>query len=140
MEAIRENRLEEDLVFSVDMAQISNNNGFKQCSSNHLEPTRTKEVDKEEALQMEAEALAKLQKDRQVIDNQRGFELSSSTRQKAQVLNKQDYDLMVFPESESHKKAVDIDVESSPKLNLRNYYWMMVLKLEKHLFCQLLLF
>lgn len=74
------------------MAQISNNNGFKQCSSSHLEPTRTKDVGKEEALQMEAEALAKLQKDRRVTDNQRGCEWSSSTRQKAQVYSKQDYD------------------------------------------------
>ncbi|XP_004635008.1 phosphatidylinositol 4-phosphate 3-kinase C2 domain-containing subunit alpha [Octodon degus] len=102
----------------MDMAQISSNNGFKQCSSTHLEPTRTKEVDKEEALQMEAEALAKLQKDRQVIDNQRSLELSSSTRQKAQAFNQQDYDLMVFPESESHKRAVDIDVEKLTQAEL----------------------
>ncbi|XP_012636126.2 phosphatidylinositol 4-phosphate 3-kinase C2 domain-containing subunit alpha isoform X2 [Microcebus murinus] len=100
------------------MAQISSNNGFKQCSSSHLEPTRTKDVDKEEALQMEAEALAKLQKGRQVTDNQRGFELSSSTRQKAQVYNKQDYDLMVFPESDSQKRAVDIDVEKLTQAEL----------------------
>ncbi|XP_008588392.1 PREDICTED: phosphatidylinositol 4-phosphate 3-kinase C2 domain-containing subunit alpha-like, partial [Galeopterus variegatus] len=100
------------------MAQISSNNGFKQCSSSHLEPTRTKDVDKEEALQMEAEALAKLQKDRQVTDNQRGFELSNSTRQKAQVYNKQDYDLMVFPESDSQKRAVDIDVEKLTQAEL----------------------
>ncbi|XP_033619999.1 phosphatidylinositol 4-phosphate 3-kinase C2 domain-containing subunit alpha isoform X3 [Fukomys damarensis] len=100
------------------MAQISSNNGFKQCSSSHLEPTRTKEVDKEEALQMEAEALAKLQKDREVTDSQRSLELSSSTKQKAQVLNKQDYDLMVFPESESHKRAVDIDVEKLTQAEL----------------------
>ncbi|XP_021119514.1 phosphatidylinositol 4-phosphate 3-kinase C2 domain-containing subunit alpha isoform X2 [Heterocephalus glaber] len=100
------------------MAQISSNNGFKQCSSSHLDPTRTKEVDKEEALQMEAEALAKLQKDRQVTDSQRSFEWSSSTRQKAQVLNKQDYDLMVFPESESHQRAVDIDVEKLTQAEL----------------------
>ncbi|XP_069327286.1 phosphatidylinositol 4-phosphate 3-kinase C2 domain-containing subunit alpha isoform X1 [Eulemur rufifrons] len=100
------------------MAQISSNNGFKQCSSSHLEPTRTIDVDKEEALQMEAEALAKLQKDRQVTDNQRGFELSSSTRQKAQVYNKQDYDLMVFPESDSQKRAVDIDVEKLTQAEL----------------------
>uniref|UniRef100_A0A8C8X868 Phosphatidylinositol 4-phosphate 3-kinase C2 domain-containing subunit alpha n=1 Tax=Panthera leo TaxID=9689 RepID=A0A8C8X868_PANLE len=98
------------------MAQISNNNGFKQCSS-HLEPTRTKEVDKEEALQMEAEALAKLQKDRGVTDNQRAFELSSNTRQKAQVYNKQDYDLMVFPESDTQKRA-DIDVEKLTQAEL----------------------
>ncbi|XP_048955056.1 phosphatidylinositol 4-phosphate 3-kinase C2 domain-containing subunit alpha isoform X2 [Canis lupus dingo] len=99
------------------MAQISSNNGFKQCSS-HLEPTRTKEVDKEEALQMEAEALAKLQKDRRVTDNQRGFELSSNTRQKAQVYNKQDYDLMVFPESDTQKRTVDIDVEKLTQAEL----------------------
>lgn len=100
------------------MAQISSNNGFKQCSSSNLEPTRTKDVDKEEALQMEAEALAKLQKGRQVTDNQRSFELSSSTRQKAQVYNKQDYDLMVFPESDTKKRAVDIDVEKLTQAEL----------------------
>uniref|UniRef100_A0A9L0SZT6 Phosphatidylinositol 4-phosphate 3-kinase C2 domain-containing subunit alpha n=1 Tax=Equus caballus TaxID=9796 RepID=A0A9L0SZT6_HORSE len=100
------------------MAQISSNNGFKQCSSSHLELTRTKDVDKAEALQMEAEALAKLQKDRRVTDNQRGFELSSSTRQKAQVYNKQDYDLMVFPESDTQKRAVDIDVEKLTQAEL----------------------
>uniref|UniRef100_A0A8D1EWS5 Phosphatidylinositol 4-phosphate 3-kinase C2 domain-containing subunit alpha n=1 Tax=Sus scrofa TaxID=9823 RepID=A0A8D1EWS5_PIG len=100
------------------MAQISSNNGFKQCSSSHLEPTRTKDVDKEEALQMEAEALAKLQKDRRVTDNQRGFELSSSMREKAQVYNKQDYDLMMFPESDTQKRALDIDVEKLTQAEL----------------------
>ncbi|XP_016080648.1 PREDICTED: phosphatidylinositol 4-phosphate 3-kinase C2 domain-containing subunit alpha isoform X2 [Miniopterus natalensis] len=99
------------------MAQISSNNGFKQCSSSHLE-SRTKDVDKEEALQMEAEALAKLQKDRGVTDNQQGSELSSSTRQKAQAYNKQDYDLMVFPESDTQKRAVDIDVEKLTQAEL----------------------
>lgn len=100
------------------MAQISSNNGFKKCSSSPPESTRTKDVGKEEALQMEAEALAKLQKDRQVTDNQRGFELSSSTGQKAQVYNKQDYDLMVFPESDTQKRAVDIDVEKLTQAEL----------------------
>lgn len=47
---------------------------------------------------------------------------------------------MVFPESDTQKRAVDIDVESLPKLNLRNYCWMTVLSLGKHLYCQLLLF
>ncbi|KAF6105504.1 phosphatidylinositol-4-phosphate 3-kinase catalytic subunit type 2 alpha [Phyllostomus discolor] len=100
------------------MAQISSDNGFKQCSSSPLDPARTKDVDKEEALQMEAEALAKLQKDKRVTDDQRGLELSSSTRQKAQVYNKQDYDLMVFPESDTHKRAVDIDVEKLTQAEL----------------------
>ncbi|XP_014440083.1 phosphatidylinositol 4-phosphate 3-kinase C2 domain-containing subunit alpha isoform X2 [Tupaia chinensis] len=102
----------------MDMAQISSSNGFKQNSSSHLESTRTSDVDKEEALQMEAEALAKLQKDRQGTDNQRDVELSSSNRQKAQVFNKQDYDLMVFPESDSKKRAVDIDVEKLTQAEL----------------------
>uniref|UniRef100_A0A2K6M6K6 Phosphatidylinositol 4-phosphate 3-kinase C2 domain-containing subunit alpha n=1 Tax=Rhinopithecus bieti TaxID=61621 RepID=A0A2K6M6K6_RHIBE len=100
------------------MAQISSNSGFKECPSSHPEPTRANDVDKEEALQMEAEALAKLQKDRQVTDNQKSFELSSSTRKKAQVYNKQDYDLMVFPESDSQKRALDIDVEKLTQAEL----------------------
>ncbi|KAG8524267.1 Phosphatidylinositol 4-phosphate 3-kinase C2 domain-containing subunit alpha [Galemys pyrenaicus] len=100
------------------MAQISSSNEFKQCSSSHLEQTRKKDVGKEEALQMEAEALAKLQKDRRVTDNQRGFDLSTNTREKAQVYNKQDYDLMVFPESDTQKRAVDIDVEKLTQAEL----------------------
>ncbi|XP_075402120.1 phosphatidylinositol 4-phosphate 3-kinase C2 domain-containing subunit alpha [Tenrec ecaudatus] len=99
------------------MAQISSNNRFKKCSSSHLEQTRTKDVNKEEALQMEAEALAKLQKDRRMTDNQGDFELSSSTRQKTQVHNKQDYDLMVFPE-DSQKRVLDIDVEKLTQAEL----------------------
>ncbi|KAH0502867.1 Phosphatidylinositol 4-phosphate 3-kinase C2 domain-containing subunit alpha [Microtus ochrogaster] len=100
------------------MAQISNSNEFKQCSSSHPEPIRTKDVDKAEALQMEAEALAKLQKDRQMTGSPRSFELSSSTRQRTQGFNKQDYDLMVFPESDSQKRAVDIDVEKLTQAEL----------------------
>lgn len=100
------------------MAQISSNSGFKQCSSSHLEHTRAKEVDKEEALRMEAEALAKLQKDKQVTVNQTGFALSNTTKQKAHVYNKQDYDLMVFPESDPQKRAVDIDVEKLTQAEL----------------------
>lgn len=102
----------------MDMAQISNNSEFKQCSSSHPEPIRTKDVNKAEALQMEAEALAKLQKDRQMTDSPRGFELSSSTRQRTQGFNKQDYDLMVFPELDSQKRAVDIDVEKLTQAEL----------------------
>lgn len=100
------------------MAQISNNSEFKQCSSSHPEPIRTKDVDKAEALQMEAEALAKLQKDRHMTVSPRGFELSNSTRQRTQGFNKQDYDLMVFPESDSQKRAVDIDVEKLTQAEL----------------------
>lgn len=106
------------LVCFMDMAQISNSNEFKQCSSSHPEPVRTKDVDKAEALQMEAEALAKLQKDRQMTDSPRSFELSSSTRQRPQGFNKQDYDLIVFPESDSQKRVVDIDVEKLTQAEL----------------------
>ncbi|XP_007515908.2 phosphatidylinositol 4-phosphate 3-kinase C2 domain-containing subunit alpha [Erinaceus europaeus] len=100
------------------MAQLSSSNGFKQCSSSHVGQARSKDVDKEEALQMEAEALAKLQKDRRVTGNQKSFDSSSTTRQKAQVYSKQDYDLMVFPESDTKKRAVDIDVEKLTQAEL----------------------
>ncbi|XP_001510027.3 phosphatidylinositol 4-phosphate 3-kinase C2 domain-containing subunit alpha [Ornithorhynchus anatinus] len=93
------------------MAQISNSNGLKQHSSSPLGLTRTKDVDKAEALQMEAEALAKLQKDKRVVDNQRGLGLLGNTRQKAQVQSQEEHDLMVFPESETKKGAADIDIE-----------------------------
>ncbi|XP_074006124.1 phosphatidylinositol 4-phosphate 3-kinase C2 domain-containing subunit alpha isoform X3 [Numenius arquata] len=96
------------------MAQISSNNGFKQRSSPSLAATRSKDVDKEEALQMEAEALAKMQKERGVAGNKQTFHSLSSTRQKAQTHNKQDHDLMVFPESDAKSmedKLSTIDIE-----------------------------
>uniref|UniRef100_A0A8C3J9F7 Phosphatidylinositol 4-phosphate 3-kinase C2 domain-containing subunit alpha n=1 Tax=Calidris pygmaea TaxID=425635 RepID=A0A8C3J9F7_9CHAR len=99
---------------SCGMAQISSNNGFKQHSSPSLAATRSKDVDKEEALQMEAEALAKMQKERGVAGNKQTFHSSSSTRQKAQTHNKQDHDLMVFPESDAKSmedKLSTIDIE-----------------------------
>ncbi|XP_067396787.1 phosphatidylinositol 4-phosphate 3-kinase C2 domain-containing subunit alpha [Emydura macquarii macquarii] len=94
-----------DICFHV-MAQISSSNGLKQRSSPSLGTARRKDVDKEEALQMEAEALAKMQKERVVIDDQI-FESLSSTRQKAQTHNKEDHDLMVFPEAVAKKKVED---------------------------------
>ncbi|CAM4585125.1 unnamed protein product [Caretta caretta] len=103
-----------DICFHV-MAQISSSNGLKQRSSPSLGTSRTKDVDKEEALQMEAEALAKMQKERVVTGNKQTSESLSSTRQKAQTHNKQDHDLMVFPEAVAKKRvedklsAVDID-------------------------------
>lgn len=100
------------------MAQLSSNNGFKQCSSSHTEQARSKDVDKEEALQMEAEALAKLQKDRRVTGNEKKLNLSNTNRQKAQVYSKQDYDLMVFPESDTKKRSLDIDVEKLTQAEL----------------------
>uniref|UniRef100_A0A8C5U525 Phosphatidylinositol 4-phosphate 3-kinase C2 domain-containing subunit alpha n=1 Tax=Malurus cyaneus samueli TaxID=2593467 RepID=A0A8C5U525_9PASS len=96
------------------MAQISSSNGFKQRSSPSLAAPRSKDVDKEEALQMEAEALAKMQKERGVAANKQTFNSLSSPRQKAQTHNKQDHDLMVFPESDAKSmedKLSTIDIE-----------------------------
>ncbi|XP_039389574.1 phosphatidylinositol 4-phosphate 3-kinase C2 domain-containing subunit alpha [Mauremys reevesii] len=93
-----------DICFHV-MAQISSSNG--QRSSPSLGTARTKDVDKEEALQMEAEALAKMQKERVVTGSKQTSESLSSTRQKAQTHYKQDHDLMVFPEAVAKKRVED---------------------------------
>uniref|UniRef100_A0A8D0CEN7 Phosphatidylinositol 4-phosphate 3-kinase C2 domain-containing subunit alpha n=1 Tax=Salvator merianae TaxID=96440 RepID=A0A8D0CEN7_SALMN len=100
------------------MAQISNNNEFKQRLSPSLGTTKAKEVDKEEALQMEAEALAKMQKERVVVGNRQNIDVYSHSwpiPQNAQSYRKQDHDLMVFPESDAKKKVDDklnaIDIE-----------------------------
>ncbi|NXH03981.1 P3C2A kinase, partial [Loxia leucoptera] len=96
------------------MAQISSSNGFKQRSSPSLAAPRAKDVDKEEALQMEAEALAKMQKERGIAGNKQTFHSLSSSRQKAQTHNKQDHDLMVFPEADAKSmedKLSTIDIE-----------------------------
>ncbi|XP_062351972.1 phosphatidylinositol 4-phosphate 3-kinase C2 domain-containing subunit alpha isoform X3 [Cinclus cinclus] len=101
-------------ICSCGMAQISSSNGFKQRSSPSLSAPRSKDVDKEEALQMEAEALAKMQKERGVAGNKQTFRSLSSPRQKAQTHNKQDHDLMVFPESDAKSmedKLSTIDIE-----------------------------
>ncbi|KAJ7344416.1 hypothetical protein JRQ81_000366 [Phrynocephalus forsythii] len=88
------------------MAQISSNNEFRQCSSTSLGTTKAKEVDKEEALQMEAEALAKMQKERVESGRQRTETLSKSWPN-VQTCRKQEHDLMVFPESDAKKKMDD---------------------------------
>ncbi|XP_064019697.1 phosphatidylinositol 4-phosphate 3-kinase C2 domain-containing subunit alpha [Pogoniulus pusillus] len=101
-------------ICSCGMAQISSSNGFKQRSSPSLAATRSNDVDKEEALQMEAEALAKMQKERSVAGNKQTSHSSSSTRQKAQAHSKQDHDLIVFPESDAKSvedKLSTIDIE-----------------------------
>ncbi|KFV78354.1 Phosphatidylinositol 4-phosphate 3-kinase C2 domain-containing subunit alpha, partial [Struthio camelus australis] len=96
------------------MAQIPSSDGFRQRSSPPLATARSKDVDKEEALQMEAEALAKLQKERGVAGNKQTLPSLGSTGQKVQTNNKQDCDLMVFPESDSKRmedKLSTIDIE-----------------------------
>ncbi|KAL7992151.1 hypothetical protein Chor_016407 [Crotalus horridus] len=97
------------------MAQISSSDEFKQRSSPVLDPTRPKEVDKEEALQMEAEALAKMQKERVVVGSRQKSDTLSYSWPNVQSCRKQDHDLMVFPESDGKKKmddklnSIDID-------------------------------
>ncbi|XP_078537168.1 phosphatidylinositol 4-phosphate 3-kinase C2 domain-containing subunit alpha [Lissotriton helveticus] len=96
------------------MAQTSSSNGHKPGSSPSLGTARPKDVGKEEALQMEAEALAKLQKDRPVSFQDR-LQFLSTTRNRVPAFIKQDQDLMVFPESDAKKMtedklcAIDID-------------------------------
>lgn len=96
------------------MAQLSSSNGFKQRSSPSLATARSKDVDKEEALQMEAEALAKMQKERGIAGNKPTSHSLSSTGHIAQTHSKQDHDLMVFPESDAKRmedKLSTIDIE-----------------------------
>uniref|UniRef100_A0A8C5LJE9 Phosphatidylinositol-4-phosphate 3-kinase catalytic subunit type 2 alpha n=1 Tax=Jaculus jaculus TaxID=51337 RepID=A0A8C5LJE9_JACJA len=99
------------------MAQISNN-GLKQSPSSPVGPGRTADVGKEEALQMEAEALARLQRERRAADRLRGSHPARGARPATQVRGEQDYDLMVFPELESQKRTADIDVEKLTQAEL----------------------
>ncbi|XP_015278738.1 PREDICTED: phosphatidylinositol 4-phosphate 3-kinase C2 domain-containing subunit alpha [Gekko japonicus] len=97
------------------MAQIANSNECKPSLSPSLGTARAKEVDKEEALQMEAEALAKMQKEKVVACNRQSIDALSSSWPNIQPRRKQDYDLMVFPESDVKKtmgdklNTIDID-------------------------------
>uniref|UniRef100_A0A6J0UDA7 Phosphatidylinositol 4-phosphate 3-kinase C2 domain-containing subunit alpha n=1 Tax=Pogona vitticeps TaxID=103695 RepID=A0A6J0UDA7_9SAUR len=88
------------------MAQISSSNEFRQRSSASLDTGRAKEVDKEEALQMEAEALAKMQKER-VESFRQSTDTLSKSWPSVQTCRKQEHDLMVFPESDAKKKMDD---------------------------------
>ncbi|KAM8939064.1 phosphatidylinositol 4-phosphate 3-kinase C2 domain-containing subunit alpha isoform 2-T2 [Pelodytes ibericus] len=93
------------------MAEVSSSNGLR-----HKVPppaASATDVDKAEALQMEAEALAKLRRERRGMSGQEGAVLRA--RQRMPALGKPDLDLMVFPESEAKKRAektlksVDLD-------------------------------
>nr|DBA17690.1 TPA: hypothetical protein GDO54_003101 [Pyxicephalus adspersus] len=96
------------------MAQISNGNGFRPSPSSR--PPGTKDVGKEEALQMEAEALDKLHRERRLyVSQETPF---TRAQPKPSALNKADQDLMVFPEVDSrqrsNKSLQNIDVEKLP--------------------------
>ncbi|XP_067902369.1 phosphatidylinositol 4-phosphate 3-kinase C2 domain-containing subunit alpha [Heterodontus francisci] len=97
------------------MAQISSRNGFKQ-SAPAVGHSGKQAVGKEEALQMEAEALAKLQKERsQSLKEDYSVKSANSACQKPPSTI-QEYDLIHFPEAESSKKQAadalsDLDIE-----------------------------
>ncbi|RXN01928.1 Phosphatidylinositol 4-phosphate 3-kinase C2 domain-containing subunit alpha [Acipenser ruthenus] len=97
------------------MAQISSSNGFKQNVSPALGTSGAQDVGKEEALQMEAEALAKLQRDKKTTFNLETVSCNGAN-QRALSSSRPEKDLIVFPESDARKRAEwdafkDIDVE-----------------------------
>uniref|UniRef100_A0A8C9T4C5 Phosphatidylinositol-4-phosphate 3-kinase catalytic subunit type 2 alpha n=1 Tax=Scleropages formosus TaxID=113540 RepID=A0A8C9T4C5_SCLFO len=101
------------------MAQISSGNGFKPDMSSSLGAGQSKGiVGKEEALRMEAEALAKLQKEKRhtlPASSSAAKPLSSET-QRASSTGRLEKDLIVFPEADAKKRAEndkfrDIDVD-----------------------------
>ncbi|XP_040266447.1 phosphatidylinositol 4-phosphate 3-kinase C2 domain-containing subunit alpha [Bufo bufo] len=98
------------------MAQISNSNGFRQKVSSSAHTLGTRDVGKEEALQMEAEALDKLRRDkRQGTTFMRVQQRSASPAMP-------DQDLMVFPEMDAkttaQKSLHNIDIEKLPLAEL----------------------
>ncbi|XP_072905493.1 phosphatidylinositol 4-phosphate 3-kinase C2 domain-containing subunit alpha isoform X1 [Hemitrygon akajei] len=99
------------------MAQISSRNGFKQSTSSSVGHSGKRAVGKEEALQMEAEALAKLQKDRlQSLKEEHAVKSASSACSKSPNA-KQEYDLIHFPEAEnSNKQAASLSDQDIKKL------------------------
>ncbi|XP_041074619.1 phosphatidylinositol 4-phosphate 3-kinase C2 domain-containing subunit alpha-like [Polyodon spathula] len=97
------------------MSQISSSNGFKQNVSPALETSGAQDVGKEEALQMETEALAKLQRDKKTAFNLETVSCNGAN-QVALSSNNPERDLIVFPESDARKRSErdafkDIDVE-----------------------------
>ncbi|MGH0166546.1 UNVERIFIED_CONTAM: hypothetical protein FKN15_051139 [Acipenser sinensis] len=97
------------------MAQISSSNGFKQNVSPALGTSGAQDVGKEEALQMEAEALAKLQREKKTTLNLETMSCNGAN-QRALSSSRSERDLIVFPESDARKRAEgdafkDIDVE-----------------------------
>lgn len=86
------------------MAQISSRNGFKQSTTSTTGPSAMRTVNKEEALQMEAEALAKLQKER--LQSVKEVSVSVSVGSACSKLPnaKHEHDLIHFPEAENSNK------------------------------------
>ncbi|XP_069821085.1 phosphatidylinositol 4-phosphate 3-kinase C2 domain-containing subunit alpha [Dendropsophus ebraccatus] len=92
------------------MAQISSSNGFRQSVPPSARTTGTKDVGKEEALQMEAEALDKLRREKRLLGGNafiRGHPRSDASQ-----------DLMVFPEVDAQKTLHNLDLEKLPLAEL----------------------
>ncbi|XP_063802520.1 phosphatidylinositol 4-phosphate 3-kinase C2 domain-containing subunit alpha [Pseudophryne corroboree] len=102
------------------MAQISNSNGFRQNVSPSARTAGTKDVGKEEALQMEADALDKLRREKRLLGTQSTAFIRA--HQISPALGKQDHDLMAFPEVDAKKRAgkslQSIDIEKLPLAEL----------------------
>ncbi|XP_075694338.1 phosphatidylinositol 4-phosphate 3-kinase C2 domain-containing subunit alpha isoform X2 [Rhinoderma darwinii] len=102
------------------MAQISSSNGFRQNVSSSARTSGTKDVGKEEALQMEAEALDKLQREKRLLGGQGNPFMRGHPKPPGSAL--QDRDLMVFPEADAttraEKSLQNIDVENLPLAEL----------------------
>ncbi|KAG2461999.1 P3C2A kinase, partial [Polypterus senegalus] len=86
------------------MAQISSNNGFKPNLPPALGAALAKDIGKEEALQMEAEALARLQKEKKATVRL-SQKSSMGGNPKATSCSRPDRDLIIFPESDAKKRA-----------------------------------
>ncbi|KAJ8396685.1 hypothetical protein AAFF_G00015230 [Aldrovandia affinis] len=97
------------------MAQISSGNGFKPDASPLLGAGRPKGiVGKEEALRMEAEALARLQREKRHThpassSSSAAKLVAGETQRPSSSGSVPETDLIVFPESEAKKKAVGVD-------------------------------
>ncbi|XP_076842145.1 phosphatidylinositol 4-phosphate 3-kinase C2 domain-containing subunit alpha [Brachyhypopomus gauderio] len=106
------------------MAQISSGSGYKLDRPASPLVARPKGVvGKEEALRMEADALAKLQREKKPTLPAPASSLKAHTNAGAASTSRLEKDLIVFPESEAKKKAekdtfADIDVEKLTKEEL----------------------
>ncbi|XP_073515143.1 phosphatidylinositol 4-phosphate 3-kinase C2 domain-containing subunit alpha isoform X2 [Phyllobates terribilis] len=102
------------------MAQISSSNGFRQNMSPATRTSGARDVGKEEALQMEAEALDKLRREKRPPGAQDGTFMRA--HHKSPGATGPDHDLMVFPEvdtkSRAEKSLQSIDLEKLPLAEL----------------------
>ncbi|KAM4018291.1 LOW QUALITY PROTEIN: phosphatidylinositol 4-phosphate 3-kinase C2 domain-containing subunit alpha [Anomaloglossus baeobatrachus] len=105
------------------MAQISNSNGFRQNVSPSTRTRGARDVGKEEALQMEAEALDKLRREKRLPGPQDTTFMRVPHTSPGATLP--EHDLMVFPEvdakSRAEKPLHNIDLEKLPLAELEKF-------------------